>query len=121
MTAKFTKFTTILEYILTVLITKLVFDSLMYLLPVIQSTNNPYFDVLIGMGLTIVVFYPVYGLIHSFVEKISKAIIKADKRKKSSQYISITIGFLIIITFIFIGMMKIKKDINVFEVIKGLF
>lgn len=115
------KYTTILEYILTVLITKFVFDCLMYFLPVVQSTQNAYYDVLIGMGLTIIVFYPVYGIIHKSVEKISKIIIKTDKRKRTGEYVSVLIGFFVIITLIFIGMMKIKKDINVLQQLLLLF
>ncbi|TAG54491.1 MAG: hypothetical protein EAZ27_08940 [Cytophagales bacterium] len=108
------KYTTILEYILTVLITKLAFDSLMYFLPVVGSTKNPYIDVLIGMILTIFIFYPVYGLIHKMVEKVSKKIIQTDKRKKISQYTWITVGFVFVFVFIFAGFMKIKRNINVF-------
>lgn len=115
------KFTTVLEYILTVLITKLAFDFLMYFLPVIQSTNNPYTDVLIGMGLTIVVFYPIYGLIHSGVEKVSKLIINTDGRKNNTQFIKITVVFLLVFVLLFAGFLKLKRDINLFEVIYNLF
>ncbi|KOY86697.1 hypothetical protein AD998_11565 [bacterium 336/3] len=121
MSSKKLKFSTILEYILTVLITKLVYDFLMYVLPVIQSTKNPYYDVLIGMGLTIIVFYPVYGFIHTIVEKVSKMVIKADGRKKTTQYIEMTVGFLVIVALVFAGLMKIKREINVFQEIFKLF
>lgn len=109
------KITTAFVYIFTVLLTKLCFDFVIYIMPVIQSTKNAYYDVLIGMLLTVVVFYPMYGGIHSLVEKLSNWFIKTENKRKKSYLIKLFIVFLILNTLLFAGFMKIKRDINIFQ------
>lgn len=109
------KITTAFVYIFTVLLTKLAYDFVVYTMPVIESTQNNYIDVLIGMALTVVIFYPMYGGIHSLVEKLSKWFVKVENKQKKSYLLKLFLVFLFLNFLLFVGFMKIKRNINVFQ------
>ncbi len=121
MTKNFKKF---MVYTFTVLITKLVYDVIMKLLPVIKSTKNPYFDVAIGMSLTLIIFYPFYVFTHTWTEKFSDHYVKHARKIHRNSFISLLTAYLAGILIIFGFYMMLKFHINIvteaYSKIKGL-
>lgn len=100
-------------YAFTVWLTKLLYDVIMKLLPVVKSTKNPYFDVLIGMSLTLIIFYPLYGLTHNWMEKFSGHYIKHAKKIHRNNFLALLIAFVLGFIVLFCCFMLLKFNINV--------
>ncbi len=100
-------------YSFTVLLTKLIYDVIMKLLPVIKSTKNPYYDVLIGMGLTLIIFYPLYGLTHNWMEKFSGHYVKHAKKIHRNNFLALLIAFIVGLIILFGCFMMVKFNINI--------
>jgi hypothetical protein len=110
MTKNFKKF---MVYTFTVLVSKLVYDVIMKLLPVIKSTHNPYFDVAIGMTLTLIIFYPFYGFTHKWMEKFSGHYVKHAKIIHRNNFIALVIAYVIGVLILFGCYMMLKFNINI--------
>src|SRR4051812_19680042 len=110
MLKKLKKFTV---YTFTVLFTKLLYDLVMHFLPVIKSTHNPYFDVAIGMSLTLILFYPLYGFAHTWMEKFSGHYVKHARKIHSNSVLALSIAYVIGIVILFGCFMMLKFNINI--------
>jgi uncharacterized protein YacL len=82
-------------------------------LPTIKSTHNPYFDVALGMVLTLIIFYPLYKLTSNWMKLFSGHYVKHAKKIHRNNSIALFIGFLIGIIILFGCFMMIKFNINV--------
>lgn len=98
-----------------VLITKVVYDFIMYMLPIIKSTHNPYYDVLIGMLLQVILFLPLYNLIFSFSEKFMDYYLKMGKKTIKQEIIAIAGGYLVLLIIVFCLLLKLKFGISALE------
>ena len=112
-------------YSFTVLLAKLIYDVIIELLPVIKSTRNPYFDVAIGMGLTLIVFYPLYGLAHAWMEKVSGHYVKHSRGIHSNRTFALIVSYIFGIIVLFGCFMMVKFEINIvaeaFHAVKSFF
>ncbi|MDX2194925.1 MAG: hypothetical protein NW207_00775 [Cytophagales bacterium] len=103
------------------LITKVIYDFLMLVLPIIHSTKNPYYDVLIGMGLTVLLFLPLYNFIFVYAEKAMAYYVKITKKTLDNEILSLSIAYLILLVLVLAALVKIKFGVNMFDDIKSLF
>ncbi len=91
------------------------FDTVVFFIPVIQSTKNPYIDVLIGMAVTVIVFYPMNGIFQNYSGTAVGHYIRRSKAVHKNRIAGIVIGYVVGMTLIFIAFMYVKFRINVFE------
>lgn len=98
-----------------VLITKVCYDFIMFLLPIVRSTHNPYYDVLIGMVLQVILFLPLYNVIFSLSEKFMNHYIKASKKTIRQEFVALFLGYLLLLFVVFVLLLKLKFGINFFE------
>ncbi|MFN0048857.1 MAG: hypothetical protein ACKVOU_07035 [Cytophagales bacterium] len=98
-----------------VLITKVCYDFVMFLLPIVRSTNNPYYDVLIGMALQIILFLPLYNVIFSLSEKFMNHYIKASKKTMRQEILALILGYLLLLLIVFVLLLKMKFGLSAFE------
>jgi hypothetical protein len=110
MTKNFKKF---MIYTFTVLVSKLVYDVIIKLLPVIKTTHNPYFDVAIGMTLTLIIFYPFYGFTHKWMEKFSGHYVKHAKKIHSNDLVALFIAYVVGLLILFGCYMMLRFNINI--------
>jgi len=110
MLIKFRKFAI---YCFSVLLTKLVYDLVMKALPIIKSTRNPYLDVAIGMGLTLVIFYPLYKLTRNWMTIFSGHYVKHTKKIHRNNMIALALGYTFGMVVLFGCFMMVKFNINI--------
>ena len=102
-------------YSFTVLLSKLIYDVIIKLLPVIKSTHNPYFDVAIGMTLTLIIFYPLYGFAHNWMNIVSGHVVKHSKKLHRNGFLALLIAYLMGLTILFGCFMMLKFNINIVD------
>ena len=107
------KYAEIIVFTTTVLIAKLAYDLLMKALPTIKSTSSKYYDVMIGMFLTVAVFFPLYDLVHSAIQKQVIGYISNSKKMHKHNLVGMTIAFATLLVILFGLFMKIKFNINI--------
>ncbi len=103
-----------------VLITKVCYDFIMYLLPVVRSTKNAYFDVLLGMSLLVVLFLPLNNVIYSLSERSMQNYIKVSKKTMRQEIVAILLAYLLLLIVVFAILMKLKFGINVLAELSNL-
>ena len=103
-----------------VLITKLCYDFAMFLLPIVRTTRNPYYDVLIGMLLQVILFLPLYNLIFTLSEKFMNHYIRASKKTMKQEMLALVGGYILLLVIVFILLLKLKFGISIFEEIANL-
>lgn len=107
------KYAEVIVFTITVLIAKLAYDLIMKSLPVIQSTSSKYYDVMIGMVLTVAVFFPLYNIVHSSIEKQMIGYINNSKKMHKHNLIGMTVAFAGLLLILFGLFMKVKFNINI--------
>lgn len=100
-------------YSFTVLCTKLLYDVILKLLPVIKSTRNPYFDVAIGMVLALIIFYPIYAFTRNWMERFSHHYIKYSGKLHRNRLFALVLAYLFGMLVLFACFLKVKFDINI--------
>lgn len=98
-----------------VLITKVCYDFVMFLLPIIKSTHNPYIDVLIGMSLLVALFLPLNNFIFMLSEKFMRHYIKLSKKTMRQELLGLILGYVVLLFIVFVLLLKLKFGINFFE------
>lgn len=109
----YTNFKKFAVYSFSVLLTKLVYDLVMKALPIIKTTHNPYLDVAIGMGLTLIIFYPLYKLTSNWMKIFSGHYVKHTKKIHRNNFIALLIGYVAGIIILFGCFMLVKFNINI--------
>lgn len=106
-------------YSTTVLVVKLAYDYLMTILPVVKSTKSPYLDVLIGMVLTLILFIPLYDIVHNALKGKIDTYIETSKKFHKKQMVGMTVGYILMLIVLFGCFVKLKFDINIItEILK---
>ena len=102
-------------YSISVLFTKLVYDFIMSIAPIVKSTRNAYFDVLLGMVLTLCLFAPLYSVVFIVAEKISDFYIGVNKKMHKHSIKGLIIGFVFVLFLLFTGFLYLKFKINLYK------
>ena len=82
-------------------------------IPVIKSTSSKYYDVMIGMVLTVAVFFPLYNLVHSAIENQVIGYINNSKKMHKHNLVGMTVAFAGLLLVLFGLFMKVKFNINI--------
>lgn len=119
------KYAEVIVFTVSVLVAKLVFDMIMKLAPTVSTTHHQYYDVMIGMALIVLVFYPLSGFVQNLIEAQVVKLTNSSKNLHKSNLVGMTIAFLGILVVIFGCFLKIKFDVNIladaWEAIKNIF
>lgn len=114
--AKRTKYATI---IISVLTASLVNE---YVVKWVNSyyKEPTYTSVLVGMGVTVLIFVPLFGLFGKWINSASKVYLKKSKKVASNSGIGLLIGFLIAFAVLFVFFAKVRHGLDVISYLKNL-
>ena len=79
-----------------------------------------YTSVLIGMGVTVIIFVPLFGLVGKWINAASKVYLKKSKKVASNSGIGLLLGFLTAFVVLFIMFAKIRHGLDFIAYIKRL-
>lgn len=107
-----TKSTKYAAIIISVLAASLINE---YIVKLINSyyKEATYTSVLIGMGVTVLVFVPLFGIVGKWIGKASKSYLKASKKVASKSSNGLFVGFLIAFVILFVLFAEIRHNIDV--------
>ena len=77
-----------------------------------------YLSVLIGMGVTVLIFVPLFGLLGKWITNASKAYLKTSKKVSSNSYRGLFVGFLLAFLILFVLYAKIRHGLDVLVFLK---
>jgi len=102
--------------ILTILIVTLIASFLTGLMDEsFKDRNSPYTSVWIGMGLMVVVYYPMSAFLNKYFNTISKKYLRQTRKISKSNSVGIIIGFALALAILFIFYAKIWYNLDVLD------
>ena len=107
------KLNKLLITVLTILVVSLVANFLKAEVEEYYRDKNIYKSVLLGMGIMVVIYYPMTILLNKYFTKLTKKYLTKSKKIAKSNSIGVIIGFLIAIFVLFICYAYVWYDINV--------
>ncbi len=84
-----------LIFILTILMAELAIEFIKHHLKIKTGVRDPYMRTLIGMGIIVGIFYPVFKLTEYIVELITENFVEHAKEKSGNAFLGILIAFVI--------------------------
>jgi len=79
-----------------------------------------YTSVLIGMGVTVLIFVPLFGLVGKWINSASKVYLKKSKKVASNSATGLLIGFLLAFGVLFVLFAKIRHNLDALAYLKSL-
>lgn len=100
------KITQIFIFILTILAAELAIEYVEHFLKIKTGIHNKYLLTLIGMGVIVAIFYPVFALVHYLTELFAEQFIKKTKGITGNTFIGLVIAFCIGLGILFLIYLK---------------
>ena len=113
---QFTKFTV---YSITILTAYLISEYFVNYLNSYYKRPN-YISVLIGMGIIILVYYPIMQVLDRYIAKASRSYIKKSKSLHKNNFMGLIIGFSSAFFVLFVLFALVWHDMNFFMFLKNL-
>ena len=113
---KSTKYATI---VISVLTASLINEALVNYINSYYKEQT-YTSVLIGMGVTVLIFVPLFGLIGKWINNLSKSYLKTSKKIAKNSRSGLFFGFLIAFLILFICFAKVRHNLDAIALFKSL-
>jgi ABC-type Mn2+/Zn2+ transport system permease subunit len=93
-------------FILTILAAELAIEYVHHFLKIKTGIHNKYLLTVIGMGVIVVVFYPVFALVHHLTEKLTGHFIKKTKTITGNEFLGLLFAFIMGFGILFLVYLK---------------
>lgn len=100
---------------LTILIVSLVASFLKAEIDKYYKGKELYKNVLLGMAVMVIVYYPMTTLLNKYFQGVSKKLVTGSKKISKSSTLGMIIGFSIVIFVLFLGYAKLWYNWNVIQ------
>jgi len=106
---------------ITILVADICKELVLHAFHIKKVANHPYKSVLIGMAITVAVFYPAFLLLEKIVEKIAEHFVEATKEQVGNAFIGVIVAFVLALIIIFFVYLNVWFHIGPMSVFKNIF
>jgi ABC-type Mn2+/Zn2+ transport system permease subunit len=100
------KITNALIFILTILAAELAIEFVQHFLKIRTGVSNKYLLTLVGMGVIVAVFYPVFAFVHFLTEYFTTHFVKKTKQMTGNTFLGLLIAFFVGFGILFLIYLK---------------
>lgn len=99
---------------LTILVVSLVASFLRGIIENYYKDRNVYKSILLGMGVLVVIYYPMTLILNKYFTNLAQIYLKKSKKVAKSSTAGVIIGFILAIFVLFCAYAYVWYDLNVF-------
>ena len=109
------KLTRYVILIFTILLADIIKELVLHLIGLEKDAHHPYSSTLIGMGIIVAVFYPMFTIMEKALEYITESYVKTTKGATGGSIKGLMIAFSVGFLVLYSAYLKVWFNINVWD------
>jgi hypothetical protein len=111
------KLTKYVILIFTILLADIIKEIILHYIGFHKNFRHPYTSVAMGMGIIVLVFYPLFLLMETIMEKIAESYIQNTKKIVGSNLKGLIIALFVGLGALYFVYLKVWFNVNIFKVL----
>ncbi len=109
------KLTRYVILIFTILMADVIKEIVLHMIGLEKDVHHPYSSAAIGMGVIVVVFYPMFTIMEKVLEYITEHYVKATKGVAGGSIKGLVVAFVLGIGILYFVYLKVWFNLNIFS------
>jgi hypothetical protein len=108
------KITKYVVLIFTILLADIIKEIVLHLIGLERDHRSPYLSAAIGMGVIVLVFYPMFTIMEKILESITHSYVTKTKNVTGGSYKGLIVAFILGVAVLYFAYLKVWFNINIF-------
>ncbi len=111
---------TLTKYVIlafTILLADIIKEIIMHYIGLDKNHRHPYTSVAIGMGVIVLIFYPLFLVMEKLLERVAQSYITNTKKITGGSIKGLLIALVVGLTIMYFVYLKVWFNINIFSVL----